>query len=225
MDEEKKQLFISFLHFLGDVLGKNYEIVLHVKEENQFYIEEIINAHVSRQDNNSSITGLALKLFREKIYLEKNFVTNYDVQTIDGKLIQGSTFFIKNEDDDIKGMVCINHDLSDLKNISDTLTNLMASASTNKMIEFHSNEQSNKDIKNERAVEVLSTNIYDTINEFINPNLLDQVDLNIDTKINIVKKLNEQGIFNIKGSVAKTAKMLKVSESSIYRYIKMINQI
>ena len=56
------------------------------------------------------------------------------------------------------------------------------------------------------------------------PELLDQVDLNIDTKINIVKELNEQGIFNIKGSVAEVAKKLNISESSVYRYIKMVEQ-
>ena len=227
MDEEKKQLYKSILYFLKSALGKNYEIVLHVKEGNQFYIEEIVNGHVSNRDENSPITNLALKFYRDKIYLEENFITNYDVKTLDGKPIQGSTFFLKNKNNDLEGMICINHDLGDLKNISDALINLMPSAGLESSLELTSEKLSNPpkndlDTNGERAVEVLSNNIYDTISEFINPDLLDQVDLNIETKMNIIKELNEQGIFNIKGSVAKVAKVLNVSESSVYRYIKMV---
>lgn len=224
MDEEKKQLYISFLYFLEYVLGRNYEIVLHVREGNQFYIEEIINGHVSNRTEDSSITNLALKFYQEKIYLEENFITNYDVQTIVGKPIQGSTFFIKNENNELEGMICINHNLGDLKNISDALINLMPSASVKNSIEFASEEISNTDNNVEKAGEVLSNNIYDTISGFINPDILDQVDLNIETKISIVKELNKQGIFSIKGSVARVAKTLNISESSVYRYIKMIDQ-
>ena len=103
----------------------------------------------------------------------------------------------------------------------------MPSASRESSLEITSDKLANPsanglDTNGERAVEVLSNNIYDTISEFINPDLLDQVNLNIETKISIIKELNEQGIFNIKGSVAKVAKVLNVSESSVYRYVKMV---
>lgn len=227
MNEEKKQQFRTFINFLKIALGKNYEIVFYVKEGNQFYIEEIVNGHVSNRDEQAPITNLALNFYRKKTYLEEDFVTNYDVQTRDGKPIQGSTFFLKNELNELEGMICINHDLGDLKSISDALINLMPSASRESSLEITSDKLSNPstnelDTNGERAVEVLSNNIYDTISEFINPDLLDKVDLNIETKISIIKELNEQGIFNIKGSVAKVAKVLNVSESSVYRYIKMV---
>lgn len=227
MNEEKKQQFRTFINFLKMALGKNYEIVFYVKEGNQFYIEEIVNGHVSNRDEQAPITNLALNFYRKKTYLEEDFVTNYDVQTRDGKPIQGSTFFLKDELNELEGMICINHDLGDLKSISDALINLMPSASRESSLEITSDKLSNPstnelDTNGERAVEVLSNTIYDTISEFINPDLLDKVDLNIETKISIIKELNEQGIFNIKGSVAKVAKVLNVSESSVYRYIKMV---
>ncbi len=229
MNLEKKQQYKAFINFLKIALGKNYEIVFHVKEGNQFYIEEIVNGHVSNRDEQAPITNLALNFYRDEVYLEEDFVTNYDVQTRDGKPIQGSTFFLKDELNELEGMICINHDLTALKDISEALTQLMPFTNLEESLEFSSQEGpvTNKNgptIEGERAVEVLSNNIYDTISEFINPELLDQVDLNIDTKINIVKELNEQGIFNIKGSVAEVAKKLNISESSVYRYIKMVEQ-
>ena len=43
-----------------------------------------------------------------------------------------------------------------------------------------------------------------------------------DEKTQIMKALDECGIFNIRGSVQEVAKKLQMSEPSIYRYIKKI---
>ena len=229
MKEENKQKYKSVLYFLEGVLGKNYEIVLHVKEGEQFYIEEIVNGHVSNRDTSSPITDLGLKFYRDKLYLDEVFITNYDVQTPDAKPIQGSTFFLKDENGDLEGMICINHDYSDYQKITDSIKNLTSAMGS--MDIFGKTPNENKDIdkgdtnfEGERAVEILSNNISDTISAFIDPALLDQVDLNTDMKMKIISELDEQGIFNIKGSVAQVASKLNISESSVYRYIKMVEK-
>ncbi|EIR5586132.1 helix-turn-helix domain-containing protein, partial [Campylobacter jejuni] len=44
--------------------------------------------------------------------------------------------------------------------------------------------------------------------------------LSIAQKEEIAEKLYEKGIFNIKGAVPIVAKFLKISEPSVYRYLK-----
>lgn len=229
MKEENKQKYKSFLYFLESVLGNNYEIALHVKEGEQFYIEEIVNGHVSNRDTSSPITDLGLKFYRDKLYLNEDFITNYDVKTPDAKPIQGSTFFLKDENGELEGMICINHDYSDYQIITDSIQNLTSAMGSMDLLGKSSKESANRNNEDtngegERAVEVLSNSISDTIGAFINPALLDQVDLNTDMKIKIISELDEQGIFNIKGSVAQVASKLNISESSVYRYIKMVEK-
>ncbi|WP_238558869.1 helix-turn-helix domain-containing protein [Yersinia pestis] len=42
----------------------------------------------------------------------------------------------------------------------------------------------------------------------------------MDEKKEIVKKLNEKGVFLLKGAVAEVAMRLETSEQTIYRYLK-----
>ena len=43
-----------------------------------------------------------------------------------------------------------------------------------------------------------------------------------EEKMEIVKKLNEKGIFLLKGEVSRVANYLKVSDATIYRYISKV---
>ncbi|MFT8632944.1 MAG: helix-turn-helix domain-containing protein, partial [Liquorilactobacillus ghanensis] len=63
------------------------------------------------------------------------------------------------------------------------------------------------------------------IYSIINPSLLkSDISLSQEKKIQICSKLNDRGIFQIKGAISKVAKLLKVSEPSVYRYLKIINE-
>jgi predicted transcriptional regulator YheO len=43
-----------------------------------------------------------------------------------------------------------------------------------------------------------------------------------DEKMDIVKKLNDKGVFLIKGEVSRVAEYLKVSDATVYRYLNKI---
>lgn len=47
--------------------------------------------------------------------------------------------------------------------------------------------------------------------------------LSMAQKEEITKTLYQKGIFNIKGSVPIVARLLKISEPSVYRYLKILN--
>jgi predicted transcriptional regulator YheO len=44
-----------------------------------------------------------------------------------------------------------------------------------------------------------------------------------DEKVDIVRKLNDQGVFLIKGAVTEVASHLKTSEATVYRYLNKID--
>lgn len=75
----------------------------------------------------------------------------------------------------------------------------------------------------EEPVEILTSNIQDIISEIIDPSLLrHNVHLSQEVKIDIVTKLSEKGVFQLKGAVSKVADILCISEPSVYRYLKKI---
>ena len=46
--------------------------------------------------------------------------------------------------------------------------------------------------------------------------------LSSNEKIEIVKELNEQGVFLLKGGVSKVAAALSISEPTVYRYLQKL---
>ncbi len=62
------------------------------------------------------------------------------------------------------------------------------------------------------------------IYSIVSPDLLDQqITLNKDLKVEIIRQLNEKGVFQIKGAVSQVAR-LNISDPSVYRYLKIAEQ-
>ncbi|HEO8674378.1 hypothetical protein HK234_08355, partial [Streptococcus agalactiae] len=66
MDKEKLDYWKTIITFLHNVLGDNYEIVLHVVDENDIYIGELVNSHISGRTISSPLTTFALDLIKNK---------------------------------------------------------------------------------------------------------------------------------------------------------------
>ncbi|MDV5993452.1 PAS domain-containing protein [Streptococcus canis] len=222
MDKETLNYWKTVITFLYDVLGDNYEIILHVIDKNDIYIGELVNSHISGRSKNSPLTKFALDLITQKVYQEKDFVTNYKaIVSPQHKEVRGSTFFIKDKDGNLEGMLCINLDISAYQGVASEVLKL-ANLNLGNLIP-NATEAKPPTAPQEEAVEILTSNIQDIISEIIDPSLLrHNVHLSQDVKIDIVAKLSEKGVFQLKGAVSKVADILCISEPSVYRYLKKI---
>ena len=54
--------------------------------------------------------------------------------------------------------------------------------------------------------------------------LSSDVNLKPEQKLEIVRELFQKGIFSLKGAVTQVAEVMRVSEPSIYRYLKIIEE-
>ncbi|QKG72975.1 transcriptional regulator [Streptococcus canis] len=222
MDKETLNYWKTVITFLHDVLGDNYEIILHVIDKNDIYIGELVNSHISGRSKNSPLTKFALDLITQKVYQEKDFVTNYKaIVSPQHKEVRGSTFFIKDKDGNLEGMLCINLDISAYQGVASEVLKL-ANLNLGNLIP-NATEAKPPTAPQEEAVEILTSNIQDIISEIIDPSLLrHNVHLSQDVKIDIVAKLSEKGVFQLKRAVSKVADILCISEPSVYRYLKKI---
>jgi predicted transcriptional regulator YheO len=80
--------------------------------------------------------------------------------------------------------------------------------------------------KQKNPVEHLSKTVdklaYDSIEEVIETYGVEPERMTQTEKVEIIEKLNEGGVFLLKGAVSKVATRLNVSEATVYRYLNGI---
>src|SRR5699024_9724285 len=148
-------------------------------------------------------------------YYEHDYILNYKVSVKGNKIINGSTFYIKDEDSNLLGLLCINADYSKYKTIAQEVLHLM-NVDAEALVTLEDEEQES----NENYIEVLSNNIEEVISSIIDPSLLnDQITLSKEARIEIVEQLEQKGVFQLKGAIGKVAQLLNISEPTVYRYL------
>lgn len=218
--------YIDLVEFIGNFLPPNCEIVLHNVENVDKSIVAMKNNHISGRDIGGPITDFGLMLLKDKVYEKKDYILNYSSKSKDGRIFRSSTYFVKNDYNELIAMLCVNIDLSvtsKIKNFFDEYlsTYLGGDNIKDNFVEENINVKNDTDI-----IEHLENSVDDIVSNIIQQNL---TNLNIplerlsaEERIEIVRILNENGIFLIKGSVAEVAKQLGVSENTVYRYINKL---
>jgi predicted transcriptional regulator YheO len=221
--------YINLVEFIGNFLPPNCEIVLHDVNNVHRSIVAIKNNHISGRDTGGPITDFGLMLLKDKVYEEKDYILNYSSKTKDGKILRSSTYFVKNDNNELIAMLCVNIDLSvgkTIKNFFDKYLSIYLGNSINGDF-IEDNIEHNNDVKNDTdIIEHFENSVDDIVGNIVQQNLarlnLPPERLSAEERIEIVRILNENGIFLIKGSVAEAAKQLRVSENTVYRYINKL---
>ena len=224
MNNVQKKYFIGLTNFLGNVLGPKYEVVFHSFDKNKAHMEAIANSHVSGRTLSSPLSSFASSLLQDKVYLDKDFIFNYKAVADSEKVIRGATYFIKNGDK-LEGILCINHDTSELV---DVMTKLISLENLGNFVNILGIDAAFAEVEEAEIInkEKLENSIEDILCEYLDFTLLhSDKPLSLRQRENAVQVLFDKGIFNIKGAIPMVAKYLKISEPSVYRYLKAIERL
>ena len=211
-DLEILEEYRKVARFMSKCYGENVEVVLHDLRDVSCSSIEIYNNHVSGREIGSPMSEFGLKILKERLYDDKEFITN-SKGVVGGKILRSSTFFIKKIVGNIIGMICVNVDVSSYLNIAYQMES---------MANFGLN------LKDEKEV-VTEVDFPNSIKEMINKALLEILkgrvswkEIEGEEKLNVIKKLHQKGIFDLRGGVLEVSEALNVSESTIYRYLSKI---
>lgn len=222
MHETILQQYITIVDFLGNALGPDYEIVLHDLSQKNNAVIAISNGHISKRKIGSPLTNAALQMLASKAYENSNFLYNYTGMTEDGHVLRSSTMFIKNRTGKPVGLLCINFDDRRYEELHDKLFSILH---PNAFLKVKADKKDKADLtvsvpspteKFSTDITLLMNRIYDDVTTLIQ---IPADHLNQEDKIKIISNLNEQGMFQLKGSVPFTAKRLACSTASVYRYL------
>ncbi len=207
-DKEMMTLYISLTPFIAEVCGKGCEIVIHDVNNKKNSLVSIQNSSTGREIGDS-LTDLAKEIIESGEYKTKDYLSGYSGLTKQKEYLS-FTYFIKNNNKLI-GLLCVNKDMSATKNFTKSLNELfeqfnIAAASSDKV----------KENLDSSVSEILEDKISTAIaNTNLSPDRMSRQE-----KINLVRRLEEQGILIMKGAVTEIAKQLDISEPTVYRYLK-----
>lgn len=215
----------TIVEFLGKALGSDFEIVLHEISAGKKSIAAIANGHISGRMVNAPLTDLALKSISAQSYKTSDYILNYKGIAENNKELRSSTMFIKDETGNLVGMLCINYDMSKLKNLTKDVGELFQSFGLSDLLVGKNEKETHTEV-----VENFSKSIFEVVKSVLDVELAqyDNVPvsrLSMDEKLVLVEALDRNGVFLLKGAVPETASQLNCSEASIYRYLSKINKI
>lgn len=228
--------YIRLTEFMGRLLGKDYEIVLHDLEDKEHSIVAIANNFISGRKVGGPITNVALQIISDKSYLSTDFRSHYSGVASDGTRLISSTMFIKNSSNELIGLLCVNFSDKRYRALSEKLLNLRhvdpfvdSNFSYNEEMAHLLQPSANPyESLPENSVETFCNTTDDVTRETA---LQTMAELNIsaerltaDEKFAIVEKMNARGAFMLKGAVKTVADVLDCSQATIYRYLAEIRE-
>lgn len=213
-NRQQLERYLPMVAFLSAVCGENYEVILHDVSDPEASVVAIFNGRLSGRKVGDPMTELARNLVREKIYLDRDFVANYEGRTRSGKRFVSSTYFIK-EDGALIGLICVNHDVSDLIAISSHMQNLLAAFS----VPGQSSDRTAYTEELDDSIPELSTTL---IHNMILRQGIPAQRMTTVEKEALIQALDRQGVFSTKGAVSQVARELDISEPTVYRYLRRI---
>ncbi len=200
--------YIPVVDGIAKTFGKNCEVVLHDFSKMDRSIVAIANGHVTGRSVGGPLYESLLKNVLDHNIQEDKI--NYTGKSAEGRVLKSSTMFIRDEDNSIIGCVCINFDLSELVVSKRVIDNLIQTQS--------SETEKEQDESTNRVNDVLTDIVKNTLEKSGKPVAY----MGKEEKVNIVKELDHQGAFLIKGAIDYVAKVLCVSRYTIYNYLDEI---
>jgi len=212
--EEKVRSYLPLIDFLAEVVGPFSEVVLHDVRDKEHSLVAIRNGQLSGREVGAPMTDFASRILERGEHNGKNFITNYLGKAgSSGKFLKSSTYFIRDDDGTIIGMLGINTDLSPYWEVQRVMEHFL---SVDDAISIGG--KSGADASEKRA------SIGDMVQDLITGELdaldVDPARLTFEEKKEVVEALNDKGVFLLKGTISEVAQRLDVSEQTIYRYLK-----
>ncbi|MCK4814717.1 PAS domain-containing protein, partial [bacterium] len=193
---------------IARTFGSRCEVVLHdLRNLRNLCIVKIANGHVTGRTIGGPVTDEGLRHLRSGHW--EKLLINYPTVTTDGRHLKSSTITLANDKEEPIFAICINSDVTDILNFNVVIQDMLAISD---------------DIYQHKPAETFHSDKFSTLNGMADKEIR-QSGKTVPTmtrkdKIELIKKLENQGFFLIKGAVGIIAQKLNVSKFTIYNYIQ-----
>mgnify|MGYP001501991646 CR=1 FL=1 len=199
---------------LAQVLGPEYEVVLHDLSDPDHSIIAIENGHVTGRKVGDPLADYAMYLLKASQGERKDFVTNFLSRTSDGRRIRSSTLYLR-DGELVVGYLCINYDMTKAEIARGIMDHLIDVRDLESYSRIPRGEEMPSSFE-----EILERNLNLIRNRVGKP-------LSLSTKtekLRVIRELDEEGFFLLKGSVEALAEETGNTKYTIYSYLREVRE-
>ncbi|WP_057915331.1 transcriptional regulator [Peribacillus muralis] len=211
MEEIKKVLesFIPIAKSTAKMFGPNCEVVIHDLTNPKASVMFTVNNHVTGRAIGQSFDHLVKTVLQSEDFKE-DYLAGYTFVTEDNRTIRSSTSLIRDSKQKVIGAFCLNFDVEALNQMQQFMNSFLPTH-----VEVQEHEiKSDDDMENVEG-------IVDQLIQQIIQNSVHPV-MKRHEKIELIRFMDEKGIFLMKGSVEKVASLLGISKVTVYSYLDEI---
>lgn len=216
---------------LENQFGDQCEFILHdlTKDYSQTVVD-IRNGHITGRNIGDCGSNLGLEVLRGTVKEGDRY--NYVVYTRDGKILRSSTMFIKDDDNNIIGCLCINLDITETVKLEGFLKRYNSYEILDESQDISQGLPTEpvhaKADPSGSDPEIFASNISDVLEYLIAhaDKLANKPveKLTREEKIEFVRYLDQKGAFLVTKSSEKVCEHLKISRFTLYNYLDLIRK-
>lgn len=206
--------YVAVANMIADTFGDHCEVILHDFSIPQNSVVYIRNNVVTNRQVGQSFT----EYFVKDVLLSRKFrddvSSNYIMKGANGQTIKSSTVLIRDQSGKVIGSLCVNLDISYMKDLMEKFISMLG---------IEEPEEEPKEDKEEVAV---LPNIQEIVDDIIEHTIGDQNidEMSRDQKIDLIRFMNDKGLFLIKGAADKVAERMNISKVTVYSYLDEIRK-
>lgn len=210
---ENMDRFLPLTQFIAEMMGPDTEVILYEVETRSVY--HVVNPFDEEMVVGSEMRSLERGFLEERRYERNDFIVNYRALSKRKNKLKSATLFLRNDAHELMAVLTVNQNVDRLVELRDLL-NVMVSGQHPYDAEPGTSFYNSFDISVEGMV---SHTIRDELDKY----QLDPIRLSQQEKLEIIRSLDQKGIFLVKGAIAELAECLHTTETTIYRYLNKLN--
>lgn len=214
-NRKKVEAYIPIVKFIAAICGPRCEVALHYLDDINHSIIAIENGYITGRKVGDGLVDLALGSVLDKSNKDKAFIANIYGNSPDNKRLRMSGYFIRDEDEEMIGLLNVTVDISDyiwMKNILER--ELMMTEGNGTALPLGASDSKQHALSAAEMVDLVCNQAMEQLG-FTDPRKMRKAD-----KMKVIAMLNDRNLFAMKGIIKLTAKKLEISEPSVYRYVR-----
>lgn len=198
-------LLQQILNLISSQFGNKCEVVLHdLTKDYNHTIVDIRNGHITNRQIGGCGSNLGLEVLRGSVVDGDRY--NYVTTLPDGRILRSSSIYIKGDNGEVIGSICVNYDITDTLQFEGFL------------------RQFNHFDPKEEGEEVFAGDVSTLLDHLIKQ-AQDMIgkpmgEMTRSDKIAFIKYLDDKGAFLITKSTEKVTELLGISKFTFYNYLE-----
>ena len=216
MKEQEIRNYTILIDFFSSTLGQDYEVALQDTEK----ILLIRNGRISGRTEGDPLSPQLAKAMSPAYSKNREWIINVPWRAENGKVLRGSALYIRGENGEMLGALTISYDDSRVRELTERMIRICHPGDF--ALDSYTPQISVRRENSELIYGELGDVMDDVIHKVVGSNSIDGARLTFEEKLEIVRRLQENGVFDVKGAVRTVAKRIGSSQASMYRYITMV---